>query len=42
MSVSFDFEDNYTQAISETQQIDDQSSDEDGDSKICIFFHCKK
>jgi len=33
MSVSFDFEDNYTQAISETQQIDDQSSDEDGDKK---------
>ena len=32
MSESFDFEDNCTQTVSETQRID-ESSDEDGDSK---------
>ena len=39
MSESFDFEDNFTQSVTETQRIDEGSSDEEIESmKILIYI----
>ena len=39
MSESFDFEDNFTQTVTETQRIDEGSSDEDRESmKFLLYF----
>ena len=38
MSESFDFEDNFTQSVTETQQIDEGSSDEDRESMNFLIY----
>lgn len=38
MSESFDFEDNFTQSVTETQQIDEGSSDEDRESMKFLIY----
>ena len=38
MSESFDFEDNFTQSVTETQRIDEGSSDEDRESMKFLIY----
>ena len=38
MSESFDFEDNFTQSVTETQRIDEGSSDEERESMKFLLY----